>query len=53
MNWRRPDPKPDIPFMLVFAPFIALLLAMVVRSAWAVAPALRGQGLGDAGLPAA
>ena len=48
---RESTPVLDIPFMLVFAPFIALLLAMVLRSAWAIAQALRGKGLGESGLP--
>ena len=48
---RESTPVLDIPFMLVFAPFIALLLAMVIRSAWAIAQALRDQGLEEAGLP--
>ena len=48
---REATPVLDIPFMVVFAPFIALLLAMVIRSAWAIAQALRGQGLEEAGLP--
>lgn len=42
-----------IPFSWVFLPFVALLVALVLRSGWAVVQALRGQGLDDAGLPAA
>ena len=48
---RESTPVLDIPFMLVFAPFIALLVAMVLRSVWAIAQALRGRGLEEAGLP--
>jgi hypothetical protein len=34
----------------VFFPFVLLLLALVLRSLWAIAQALRGQGL-DEGAP--
>ena len=42
-----------IPFSWVFAPFVGMLAALVVRSAWGIVQALRGQGLEDAGVPAA
>ena len=42
-----------IPFSWVFAPFVLMLVALVVRSGWGVVQALRGQGLEDAGVPAA
>ena len=32
-------------FQWVFMPFVALMLALVLRSLWAIAQALRGQGL--------
>jgi len=48
---REKTPVLDIPFSLVFLPFILLLLALVVRSAWGLWGALRGQGLEDQGLP--
>jgi hypothetical protein len=35
----------DIPFMWVFMPFMLLLVALALRSAWAVWGALRGRGL--------
>ena len=47
---REKTPVLDIPFSLVFLPFILLLLALVVRSAWGLWGALRGQGLEDQGL---
>jgi TRAP-type C4-dicarboxylate transport system permease small subunit len=37
-------------FQWVFFPFVLLLLALVLRSLWAIAQALRGQGL-DEGAP--
>lgn len=42
-----------IPFSWVFAPFVLMLAALVVRSALGVVQALRGQGLDDAGVPVA
>lgn len=49
---REGTPVLGIPFMWVFMPFVALLAALVVRSAWAVWNAIRGRDLEDAGLPA-
>ena len=48
---REGTPVLGLPFMIVFLPFVALLASIVVRSAWAVWQALRGQGLEDAALP--
>ena len=42
---REKTPVLDIPFMLVFMPFMVLLLAMVARSLLVIVAALRGQGL--------
>jgi TRAP-type C4-dicarboxylate transport system permease small subunit len=42
---REGTPVLDLPFMWVFLPFVFLLLALVVRSAWAIWNALRGVGL--------
>ena len=42
---RESTPVLGVPFMWVFLPFVALLLALVVRSAWNVWRALRGEGL--------
>lgn len=42
-----------IPFSWVFAPFVLMLAALVVRCGWGIVMALRGQGLGDAGVPVA
>lgn len=41
-----------IPFSWVFAPFVLMLAALVVRCGWGIVMALRGQGLEDAGVPA-
>ncbi len=48
---REKTPVLDIPFSLVFMPFILLLLALVVRSALGIWGAWRGQGLEDQGQP--
>ena len=48
---REGTPVLGLPFMWVFLPFVMLLAALVVRSAWGLLRALRGQGLEDAGLP--
>jgi TRAP-type C4-dicarboxylate transport system permease small subunit len=50
---REGTPVLNVPFSLVFAPFVALLAALVVRSAWNVVQTLRGHGLDDAGVPVA
>ena len=43
---REGTPVLGLPFMWVFMPFVALLAALVVRSAFAIWDALRGRGLG-------
>ncbi len=43
---RESTPVLGIPFMWVFLPFVILMVALVLRSAWAILAALRGQGLG-------
>lgn len=50
---REGTPVLDVPFSLVFLPFVGLLAALALRCAWNVVEALRGRGLGDAGVPAA
>jgi TRAP-type C4-dicarboxylate transport system permease small subunit len=42
---RESSPVLGISFMLVFLPFVLLLVALVVRSAWAIWNAVRGVGL--------
>jgi TRAP-type C4-dicarboxylate transport system permease small subunit len=42
---RESTPVLGISFMWVFMPFVILMLALVLRSAWAIVCALRGQGL--------
>ena len=42
---REGTPVLGIPFMWVFLPFVLLLAALVVRSAWAIWNAVRGIGL--------
>jgi len=42
---RESSPVLDIPFQWVFLPFVLLLVALVVRSAWGVWQALQGKGL--------
>ena len=42
---RESTPVLGIPFMGVFMPFVILMLALALRSAWAIWGALRGQGL--------
>ena len=42
---REGTPVLGLPFMWVFFPFVLLLVALVVRSAWAIWQALRGVGL--------
>ena len=42
---RESSPVLGISFMLVFLPFVLLLVALVVRSAWAIWSAFRGVGL--------
>ena len=42
---REGTPVLGLPFMAVFLPFVFLLVALVVRSAWAIWRAIKGQGL--------
>jgi TRAP-type C4-dicarboxylate transport system permease small subunit len=42
---REGTPVLGVPFMWVFLPFVLLMLALVVRSAWAIWQALQGRGL--------
>jgi TRAP-type C4-dicarboxylate transport system permease small subunit len=42
---RESTPVLGVSFMLVFMPFVILMVALVLRCAWAVYSALRGQGL--------
>ena len=42
---REGTPVLGLPFMWVFLPFVLLLAALAVRSAWAILNALRGVGL--------
>ena len=42
---RESTPVLGISFMWVFMPFVMLMAALVLRSAWAIWSALRGQGL--------
>jgi len=43
---RESTPVLGVSFMWVFMPFVFLMAALVVRSAWAIVSALRGKGLG-------
>jgi len=49
---REGTPVLGLPFMWVFLPFVALLVALVLRSVLAIRDTLRGQGLDEAGVPA-
>ncbi len=42
---REGTPVLGVPFMWVYLPFVLLLVALVVRSAWAIWNALHGKGL--------
>lgn len=42
---RESTPVLGISFMWVFLPFVVLMVALVVRSAWAIWDAVRGKGL--------
>jgi TRAP-type C4-dicarboxylate transport system permease small subunit len=42
---REGTPVLGLPFMWVFMPFVLLMVALVVRSTWAIWQALRGHGL--------
>ena len=48
---RESSPVLDISFQWVFLPFVLLLVALVVRSAFGIWQALKGQGLEAQGLP--
>jgi TRAP-type C4-dicarboxylate transport system permease small subunit len=50
---RERTPVLEVPFMIVFAPFVLLLLALAVRSVIAIRRAWRGLDLDDAALPSA
>ena len=50
---REGTPVLGVPFMWVFLPFVLLLAALVARSVAGIVQALRGEGLEDAGIPAA
>ena len=45
---REGTPVLGVPFMLVFLPFVALLVSLVIRSSWAVWRASQGHDLDDA-----
>lgn len=42
---REGTPVLGLPFMWVFMPFVLLLIALAMRSAWAIWNAIRGKGL--------
>ncbi|PQA77926.1 TRAP transporter small permease [Rhodoferax sp. TS-BS-61-7] len=42
---REGSPVLSLPFMWIFLPFVLLLIALVIRSAWAIWNAVRGIGL--------
>ncbi|RZS53239.1 TRAP transporter small permease [Sphaerotilus mobilis] len=50
---REGTPVLDVSFMLVFAPFVLLMAALVVRSGVAIVRAWRGLDLDDAAIPSA
>jgi len=50
---REGTPVLGIPFLWVFLPFVALLIALVIRSVRAIWRATQGLDLEDAGLPSA
>ena len=43
---REGTPVLGLPFSWVFLPFVLLLVGLVIRSAWAIWTAVKGQGLG-------
>lgn len=47
---REGTPVLDVPLMWVYLPFVLMLGALVVRSAWAIWCAMRGAGLEDSEL---
>ena len=50
---REATPVLDIPFSLVFLPFVLLLVSLVIRSAWGLHQAWQGKGLQDVHAPEA
>jgi TRAP-type C4-dicarboxylate transport system permease small subunit len=48
---REGTPVLGVPFSWVFLPFVLMLAALVVRSAWGLWRAFRGRDLEDAGIP--
>ncbi|MEY3766620.1 MAG: hypothetical protein RLZ03_1580, partial [Pseudomonadota bacterium] len=50
---REATPVLDIPFNLVFLPFVLLLVSLVIRSAWGLYQAWQGKGLQDVLAPEA
>lgn len=48
---REGTPVLGVSFQWVFMPFVLLLVALVVRSAWGIWQAIVGQGLQEQGLP--
>jgi TRAP-type C4-dicarboxylate transport system permease small subunit len=42
---REGSPVLGLPFMWIFLPFVLLLIALVIRSAWAIWNAVHGIGL--------
>lgn len=48
---REGTPVLGVPFSWVFLPFVLMLAALVVRSAWGLWRAFRGLDLEDAGIP--
>jgi TRAP-type C4-dicarboxylate transport system permease small subunit len=47
---RESSPVLDISFQWVFLPFVLLLIALVLKSAWGIYGAIRGQGLDEQGI---
>jgi len=48
---RESTPVLNVSFQWVFLPFVLLLVALVLKSAWGIYGAIRGQGLEQQGLP--
>jgi hypothetical protein len=47
---RESSPVLDISFQWIFLPFVLLLIALVLKSAWGIYAAIKGQGLDDQGI---
>ncbi len=47
---RESSPVLDISFQWVFLPFVLLLFSLVLKSAWGIYGAIRGQGLDEQGI---